>query len=97
VPVTGVWGNWCGPGCGAGPACDDVDRCCCEHDNCYSKCGYHCCSCDIGIISCVASKIDPTTAKGRAAAEIFIAFTYKVAWRLCNPFCNPFCSGSCET
>lgn len=88
----GVWGNWCGPNCGDGPTCDDVDNCCYHHDKCYDKfhntC-YQSCICDIQLIRCLTPKIDPTTLKGSKATEMVAIFSQKVASGLCNP--NPIC------
>jgi hypothetical protein len=78
-----IWGNWCGPGCSgpAGPV-DDLDACCQAHDNCYDARGYLACSCDRELMDCAWSKINPFTAKGRAAAAVW--------WWFAHGWCNPF-------
>ena len=34
-----IYGNWCGPGHGGGPAIDAVDAVCRAHDQCYGQRG----------------------------------------------------------
>ena len=48
-----VWGNWCGPGYGGGPAVDLLDRACRAHDKCYARKGYFNCSCDRSLIGAI--------------------------------------------
>ena len=38
-----IYGNWCGPGHGGGPAIDAVDAVCRAHDQCYGSRGYFNC------------------------------------------------------
>lgn len=82
-----IYGNWCGPGCGGGDIKDDVDNCCKKHDDCYDRNGYFCCSCDRKVVQCVTPKINPFTAKGRAAAAVAAYFTSTVATGSCRPGC----------
>lgn len=71
-----VYGRWCGPGCsGPGAPVDDVDQCCQEHDQCYSRRGYFDCRCNRELMACIAPKISLRTPKGRAALAVWTTFS----------------------
>lgn len=46
-----IWGNWCGPGHGGGPAKDLLDYACMQHDLDYAKYGYFDCGSDRRLIN----------------------------------------------
>lgn len=46
-----IWGNWCGPGHGGGPAKDLLDYSCMMHDKDYAKYGYFDCGSDRRLIN----------------------------------------------
>ncbi|PIE08124.1 MAG: hypothetical protein CSA74_03780 [Rhodobacterales bacterium] len=46
-----VYGNWCGPGHGAGPALDPVDAACMRHDFCTANYGPFNCNCDLMLMA----------------------------------------------
>ena len=70
-----IYGNWCGPGHGGGPAIDAVDAVCRAHDRCYGSRGYFNCRCDReglrNMPSAIARTPNPRAAAGGAA---FIAW-----------------------
>jgi len=73
-----VYGNWCGPGHGGGPAIDAVDAVCRTHDACYNNNGYKHCGCDRALILRMPGAISHTSssagkAAGAAAAAFFVA------------------------
>lgn len=77
-----IWGNWCGPGHGAGPALDVLDSICRKHDRCYGSRGYFACSCDRAIVSEIRQNAHRMKTRERAtAAAVSTYFTYC----LCNP------------
>lgn len=45
-----VYGNWCGPKHGGGPAKNALDLACKYHDHCYSRHGYFNCKCDVDLV-----------------------------------------------
>lgn len=48
-----IYGNWCGPRHGGGPAEDALDDICKTHDLCYARYGYFNCFCDKNFIKSV--------------------------------------------
>lgn len=77
-----VWGNWCGPGYGGGPALDVLDSICRKHDRCYGSRGYFACSCDRAIVTDIRQNAHRMNSRERAtAAAVSTYFTYC----LCNP------------
>ena len=73
-----IYGNWCGPGHGGGPAIDAVDAVCKAHDECYNRNGYKHCGCDRALVFNMPSAIIRTSstagkAAGTAAAAFFAA------------------------
>ncbi len=46
-----VYGNWCGPGHGAGPALDPIDAACMRHDICVANNGQFNCNCDLVLMA----------------------------------------------
>ncbi len=61
-----VYGNWCGPGHGGGPAIDAVDGACKTHDECYDRRGYLDCDCDKALTSALDRLIASRRITGRA-------------------------------
>lgn len=78
-----IWGNWCGPGHGAGVAVDVLDSICRTHDRCYNFRGYFACSCDLALVSAIrANAYRMKTQEKAVAAAVSTYFTYC----LCNPW-----------
>lgn len=70
-----IYGNWCGPGHGGGPAIDAVDAVCRAHDQCYGERGYFNCRCDREGLRNMPSAIARTpSVGGKAAGAVFIAW-----------------------
>lgn len=46
-----VYGNWCGPNHGGGPAIDGIDAACMRHDYCTAQRGFYDCGCDLAMMS----------------------------------------------
>jgi hypothetical protein len=70
TPGLPVYGNWCGPGYGAGRPTDALDACCKVHDDCYDSAGYFNCGCDQRLITCL-NGANADTAKDPEEARSF--------------------------
>ncbi len=77
-----AYGNWCGPlagkkyntACPTKEYCDEVDRVCMVHDNCYGSKGYFHCACDFALLRDMPGAIGRTSsAAGKAAGVGAIA------------------------
>ena len=107
-----IYGNWCGPGYPSGrrqyancdsnsspPAIDELDSCCCKHDQCYdvNNCSgvrlalCACRDCDCGLLACAyAASCRSLTCLG--AWFVVILFMGLACWRPCIselPKCPP--------
>lgn len=69
-----VWGNWCGPGYGAGTPKDTLDALCMEHDLCYGERGYWDCQCDYDLIYGITEHLDRMGFRQRFMAIIVREF-----------------------
>ena len=69
-----VWGNWCGPEYGSGVPIDILDSICKEHDLCYSRRGYHKCSCDEAMQAAIRRNKHKMTGGQKVAANSMLAW-----------------------
>ena len=93
VPASGglpIYGNWCGPGHGGGPAVDAVDAVCRAHDRCYGREGYFDCGCNRALVEAMPDAIARTpSAEGKLAGTVIRGF-FSVTPCVCTEVCLPF-------
>lgn len=78
-----IWGNWCGPGHGGGPAVDVLDAGCRAHDKCYAERGYFNCACDRALVNYINANYSKMKLKEKVAASAIKLYFNNT---LCNPF-----------
>lgn len=93
VPASGgipIYGNWCGPGHGGGPAIDAVDAVCRAHDRCYGREGYFDCGCNRDLVRAMPGAIARTpSAAGKLAGTVITGF-FRATPCVCTKVCLPF-------
>lgn len=69
-----IWGNWCGPGHGGGPAKDTLDAACKQHDLDYGKYGYFDCDSDIRLIAAISGSYSQMDFLEQQMAHAVVAY-----------------------